>query len=772
MRQLILPALLVVGIGLYALIERIDKKVAARIHSVHTPKLPVIYSAPFDLSGFAARTAQGYPQDLSALRAALTERRYSEVAGSPSRPGEYSIREGLLRISARSYVSQTGETVPEREGTIRLEASQDTLGSPFWLEPQVVSYIGSADMRASSFTPLSNIPLIVQHAVIAIEDERFYEHFGLDLLSIGRAVFTNLRAMRVVQGGSTLTQQLAKNMFLSPKKTITRKLLEIPTALSLERHLTKSELLELYLNEVYLGQEGAVAIHGMPEAASAFFGKKLEDLHLEEAATLAGIIKAPSYFNPRRFPERARERRDTVLVKMKELGYISEADGSVAVKRALKTVPQQEHRRLAPFYVAALENELSEVIDIDNAAATGLAVHTGLDLGMQRCAEQAVEMGLKTIEKAHPKLTKANRSLEAALVAIEPYSGLVKSWVGGRDFSQSQFNRVVQANRQVGSTIKPFLYLTALDGSRNSYKVATAASILEDKPIEFHTRGQKAWNPENFDHEFRGDVTVRYALEHSLNMPALYIAERVGIPAIKNTVSAFKLAPQVQALPSLALGALDTNLLRLTAAYGALANGGVYLRPRAYVSALDSDNARLSAPRIVEERVADENATYVLTSIMQGVVDRGTAASVRKAGFTRPAAGKTGTSDSARDAWFVGFTPNLVAGVWVGFDDNSPVNLTGGGAAAPIWGEFMRCSSTFLTESNFIPPPGVHHVQIDSSTGLLATERCDSSTIIEELFVKGTEPRRRCLHDGSESSIEEPAPDSQPRESFWSRFLP
>jgi penicillin-binding protein 1B len=764
--------LLLVGIGLYAMIERIDRKVAARIHSVHTPKLPVIYSAPFDLSGFTARIAQSYPHDLPALRAALAERRYSEVVGAPSRPGEYSLRDDVLRISARSYVSQTGEMVPEREATIRLEGQEEPLASPLWLEPQVVSYIGSADMRASSFIPLSNIPPVVQHAVIAIEDERFYEHFGLDLLSIGRALLTNLRAMRVVQGGSTLTQQLAKNMFLSPKKTISRKLLEIPTALSLERHLTKSELLELYLNEVYLGQEGAVAIHGMFEAASAFFGKKLEDLHLEEAATLAAIIKAPSYFNPRRFPDRARERRDTVLVKMKELGYISEADASAAMKRALKTVPQQEHRRLAPYYVAALESELSEVIDIDNASATGLVVHTGLDLGMQRCAEQAVERGLKTIEKAHPKLTKDNRSLEAALVAIEPYSGLVKSWVGGRDFSQSQFNRVVQANRQVGSTIKPFLYLTALDGSLNSYKVATAASILEDKPIEFHARGQKAWNPENFDHEFRGDVTVRYALEHSLNMPALYIAERVGIPAIKKTVSAFKLATQVQALPSLALGALDTNLLRLTAAYGALANGGVYLRPRAYISALDSDNARLSAPRIVEERVADENATYVLTTMMQGVVDRGTAASIRRAGFTRPAAGKTGTSDSARDAWFVGFTPNLVAGVWVGFDDNSPLNLTGGGAAAPIWGDFMRCSSAFLAESNFIAPQGVHYVQIDASSGLLATERCDSAAVVEEIFVKGTEPRRRCLHDGREPAGEEPVLDSKGRESFWSRFLP
>ncbi len=776
-RRLIIPALLILAVGTYIVFQRIDRKVIARLHSVQTPKLPVIYSAPFDLSGFTTRAAANENQNLATIREALSERRYSEVLGTPSRPGEYSMRDGELSVFVRSYIAHNGDTIPERRETLRFGEETSSTGRRIHLEPQVISYIGSADVRASSFVPLAQIPLSVQHAVIAIEDERFYDHFGLDLVSIARALFTNLRAMRVVQGGSTLTQQLAKNLFLSPKKTISRKLLEIPTALSLERHMSKPQLLELYLNEVYLGQEGAVAIHGMPEAASAFFGKRLDDLRVDEAATLAGIIKAPSYFNPRRFPERAHERRDVVLLKMKELGYLSEVDYSQAVKRPLKTVPQQEHRRLAPFYTAQLERELSEGIDIDNAVATGLAVYTGIDLGMQRCAEQSLENGLKNLEKAHPRLAKkdAHRP-EAALVAIEPYSGLVKSWVGGRDFSNSQFDRVVQANRQVGSTIKPFLYLTALDGSLNSYKVATAASILEDKPVEIHTQGQPSWNPENFDHEFRGDVTVRYALENSLNMPALYIAERVGIPAIKRTVSAFKLAPQVQALPSLALGALDTNLLRLTAAYGALANGGVYIRPRSYVTALDGDNSRLSAPRIVEERVAAESATFVLTEMLRGVIDRGTAASVRRSGFTRQAAGKTGTSDSARDAWFIGYTPNLVTGVWVGFDDNAPLGLTGGGAAAPIWSEFMKCSSPFLADTTFLPPQGVHFVKIDKDSGLLATDRCQNSSVVEEVFVKGTEPRRRCLHDGSESSDDaEPSSSAEVQRQqggFWSRFLP
>lgn len=769
LKHAILPLIILSGICIYAVFSMIDRRVTARLNSLQTPKLPVIYSGPFDLSGFLARSGN----DVGKVRAALTDRRYSEVSGTPSRPGEYSMRDGSFSIFSRSFKGQGGETIPERKETLQLEGDVSKSVKKIWLEPQVVSYIGSADMRASSFVSLTAIPAIVQHAVLAIEDERFYSHFGLDVLSIGRAMVRNIAAMRVVQGGSTLTQQLAKNLFLSPKKTITRKLLEIPTALSLERHMTKDQLLELYLNEVYLGQEGSVAIHGMPEAASAFFGKKLEDLKLEEAATLAGIIKAPSYYNPRRFPDRARERRDVVIQKMAQLGYITESQAAAASKRPLETVPQQEHRRLAPFFTAALESELSEVIDVDNAAATGLTVFTGLDLGMQRCAEEAVAKGTQALEKSHPRLAKHGRGVEASLVALEPYSGLVRAWVGGREFSQSQFNRVSQAQRQIGSTIKPFLYLTALDGSLNFYKAATAASIVEDKPMEVRTKGQRTWNPENFDHEFRGDVTLRYALEHSLNMPALYIAERVGVSAIAKTASAFRLSESVRALPSLALGALDTSLLRLTAAYGAIANGGVYISPRMYVAAFDGDNERLSAPKIVEQQVADEGATYVLTNILQGVIERGTAQAVRRAGFTRSAAGKTGTSDSARDAWFIGFTPNLVAGVWVGFDDNAQTGLTGGGAAAPVWAEFMKCSEMHLADADFIAPAGVVSVRVDSSTGLVATESCPGDAIVNEVFVEGTTPTRRCSHDSSEP----PAPqeklpsNSSERGGFWSRLF-
>ncbi len=714
------------------------------------------------------------------LRGILSDRRYTEVSAQPSRPGEFLLSSDSITIYTRDFTTATGTLYPARRVTLSLRDGKETSPSASQqralLEPQIISYLGAQDMRASRFVSLDLIPESVQHAVTSIEDERFFEHFGIDLFGIVRAMVRNVMAGRLVQGGSTLTQQLAKNLFLSPKRTISRKLMEIPTALSLERHLSKKQLLELYLNEVYLGQEGSISIHGMPQATTTLFGKNIADISIDEAATLAGIIKAPSYYNPRKHPERAKERRNIVLGKMRDLGHISETQYAAAIQRPLRVAPQEEHRRIAQFFTSTLEGELGETLDIENAPVTGLAVYTGLDLGMQRCAEEAIARGVAGLEAAHPKLKKSDKELQAALVAIEPYSGLVRSWVGGRDFGESQFNRVNLAMRQIGSTVKPFLYLTALDGTLNSYKTATAVSILEDKPMEFHTN-KTAWSPENYDHEFRGDVTLRYALENSLNMPALYIAERIGLATLKRTLSAFKIAPTVQEVPSIALGALDSSLLRLTAAYGALANGGVYIQPRLFTAALDGTGERLAVSELVEQRVASEDAAFVLTNILRGVLDRGTGKGARSKGFARAAAGKTGTSDNARDAWFVGYTPTLVAGVWLGYDDNSPLNLTGGGAAAPIWGDFMKCSEPFLPIGEFSPPPGVSTLEVDIKTGQIATPDCPRSSVITEAFVRGTEPGKRCSEHGGGDDVPadevrgERARSGRRQSGFWSSLF-
>ncbi len=773
LRRAVLWLCVLLLLGATGLFISVDRGVRARLAAPQHAGLPVVYSAPLDISGLVSRMDEAGPGQVSRLRMVLTDRRYSEVPGAPTRPGEFSVSPSSLSIVTRPYRNANGAQVQSRKATLALnEPARERL----LLEPQVISYFNASDVRASTFTPLSQIPKVMQQAVIAIEDERFYGHFGLDLVSISRALFTNLMAGRLVQGGSTLTQQLAKNLFLSPKRTLSRKLMEIPTALSLEYRLTKDQLLELYLNEVYLGQEGSVAIHGMPEAANALFGKKISDITPDEAALLAGIIKAPSSYNPRKHPERARERRDVVLAKMLELGYLTQPQYETAKRQPLKVVQQQEHRRIAPYFAQSLESDLKGAIDIESVSSGGLAIYTGLDLGMQRCAEAAIENGLAKLEAANPKIVAGGKRPEAALVAIEPFSGLVKAWVGGRDFGSSQFNRVSQGMRQMGSTIKPFLYLTALDGSLNSYKVASPVSILEDQPHEIKLKHQASWNPENYDHKFRGDVTLRYALENSLNMPALYIAERIGLAALRRTVSAFRLAESVQQVPALALGALDTNLLRVVAAYGALANSGIYIQPRLYLAVLDDSGDRLATSELSEERVAEDGATYVLTNILQGVLSRGTGKAARAAGFERDAAGKTGTSNDARDAWFIGFTPNLVAGVWVGYDDNTPIGLTGGAAAAPIWGEFMRCSSSYLPNSPLVAPASVSFVEIDAASGGRATSECPESERITEVFVRGTEPSEVCpLHPGEVGHSEPPSryePRLRGRErGFWSSLF-
>lgn len=757
----------VVG-AIYALWEwkQIEKRVVTSLRGEHTTNIPTIYSAPFNLTSFVRRSNSLTPslRD-TAIREALVTHGYFESSQPPSRSGEFHLSEASLSIITREHFDVYGRRMTA--ALRNLELSRLNNNEEVLLEPQVVSLIGSDNMRATSRVALGRIPKFAQQAVIAIEDERFYDHIGIDFISIARAAVTNLVSLGFVQGGSTLTQQLAKNLFLSPKKTIRRKLKEVPTALSIERYLTKDQILELYLNEVYLGQEGSVAIHGIPSASKSFFGKTLDALEIHEAALLAGIIKAPSFYNPRKSPARAKNRRNVVLRKMADQGYITPSQLHRALAKSIATVAPKHRRRVAPFFSTAVEQELSTVLDLQGVASTGLTVMTGLDLDIQRCASKAIAAGLKRLEQNKPSLRRKSQPLQGALVAIEPFSGLVKAWVGGRNFGLSQFDRVAQASRQIGSTIKPFVYLTALDGSLNSYKVATAGSIIEDEPITFNLSNRTTWSPENYDHNYRGDVTLRYALERSLNLPALYIAQRVGIPAIRRLALNVKLADSIQPLPSLALGALDTTLLRLTGAYAALANGGIYVNPRLFIAASDDQGEPLVIPDISEQRIAEEGPTFVLTNILQGVIDRGTASSIRRLGYNGQAAGKTGTSDESRDAWFVGYSPNLAVGIWIGYDDNKPTGLSGGSAAAPIWGEFMSCGAAFTDNDSFIPPRSVGFYDIDTSTGGRASPNCPVDRISNEVFVRGTEPRDCSVHPYRDDSQRE----GQER-GFWSRFLP
>ena len=736
---LITAVVLLIFLGLIAIpYTYVYRQLSLRLQAREFTQKPAIYSDALRIRNGAKLTRESFSSILLA-------RDYHEQ-DPPQHPGEFHCGEESCAVITREFKGIDGGLMPSTDirylpATGVIENHSLPESKNLWLEPKVLTSLGREDIRASSARPLSSIPKSLQQAVIAIEDSRFYDHWGIDSIGILRALFTNLRAGRIVQGGSTLTQQLAKNLFLSPQRTLRRKFLEALSALELERRFSKDQILELYLNQVYFGQDGEIAIHGVAQASQFFFGKPIEQISLAESAILAGIIRAPSFYSPRKHLNRARERSTVVLARMLELGFISAQDRARALAQRVTVVPGPRNRRSSSHFVQALRESLKDQLDLSAASLSGTAVYTGLHSELQRCAETALQSGLQRLNP--------NGSLEGAVVALEPYSGIVRAWIGSRDFTRNQFDHVQQARRPIGSTVKPFLYLAALDKKLNHYRAATAVSILPDRPLQIKVPGG-VWEPENYDRIFHGDVTLRYALENSLNLPAVYVVKKIGVPALTSILERFKLGTKITGVPSLALGSIDATLLDLTSAYGAIANGGLYVSPRTYLAAIDGAGEIVARSPIDEFRVADEAPSYVLTNILQGVVERGTGKAVRRAGYDGVAAGKTGTSDDARDAWFVGFTPTLVAGVWLGFDDNRVLGLTGGAAAAPIWADFMKCGQPFVESADFVIPKSVVTAKIDAGTNELATTQCPADLQVNEIFVEGTEPNRAChIHGGA-----------------------
>ncbi len=740
-KKLLLFSILVCSafVAAYAYVHlQVGKQLAARDITTE----PTIFASRFEV-----RSGWKFPP--STLSKELNRRLYRRQTSGALREGEYRIADDRLDLVTRAFRTPLGEEVPSQEYSYDFLSGEllnhnNPKSTTLWLEPEALGPLFAAERRAEYTRTLEEIPSHVQEAIIAIEDERFYSHFGIDFLGISRAMVQNIIARRIVQGGSTLTQQLAKNLFLTPERTIKRKVLELFAALSLEQRFSKETILELYLNEVYLGQEGGVALHGVESASRAFFRKNIQDISLEEGALLAGIIQAPSYYNPRKHPKRARQKRNLVLSKMEELGFINHTQASRAKAQPVVVEQGFIHAEKAPFFAQALRSELGNIINLEATRLTGAHVYTGLSLGLQQCAEQATQEGLTDLEQRHPRLTKKEEKLEIGLVALAPYSGLVRAWVGGRNYKANQFDHVMLAQRQIGSTAKPFVYLTALDSTLNSYKVATARSILADEPISLEQLDGTVWEPENYDNKFRGDVTLRYALEHSINLPAIFVARRAGLSSVSHTFERFGLHEHAPAVPSLALGSIESTLLRLTSAYGGLANNGRYTRPRLFREMTDAEGTRYATSIIRERQVAQEAPTYVLTNILQGVVERGTGKAARAYGYSGDAAGKTGTTNEARDAWFVGYTPTLVTGVWLGYDSNAKMGLTGGASAAHIWGRFMACAEPYLPPLTFLAPRDVIMRDVDTETGELASEACPNEQVIQEIFVEGTEPRSTC----------------------------
>jgi penicillin-binding protein 1B len=728
----------------------LDREIVTRFEGRRWRQPSKVYSDTFSLY-------TGGPFQGSNVQNRLRRLGYQPSKQRPPRKGEYRVGQGFMEIFLHDFLYPSGEfegfpvRIETAEGTIkRLRDLREQPAKEIYavdLEPELITGLFEQVWEERKLVSLSEVPEHTVGAVIAVEDHRFYEHCGLDFSSIARALLANFEAGRIVQGASTLTQQLVKNFYLTPKRTFSRKAKEALMALLLEIRYSKEQILEAYLNEIYFGQKGSQGIYGVGEASEFYFGKPVRKLTLPESALLAGLIRSPNLYAPHKDVERIHKRRDNVLKRMWGSGMISEEQYKEATKTPVEVRAFQPERNDAPYFVDYLVKELEKEYSLDILTSEGLLVFTTLDVEMQNEATRSVQNGLERLEARVPSLRRSKgegpeQDLQACLVAIEPQTGFIRAMVGGRDYQTSQFNRVVQARRQPGSLFKPIVYATAL-GEGGKAPRFTAASILRDEPISIRY-GAKSWRPSNFNDQFFGKVTVRTALENSLNCATVWLSQRTGLEEIIETARRLGITVPTDATPSLVLGAYETQPLELASAFGAFANQGVLARPRGIKKVLDKEGALLERrPMDLEQAVSPEVA-YVITSLLKGVFERGTARSV-SGKITVPAAGKTGTTNESRDAWFAGYTPRLTALVWVGFDKPKSIGLSGSQAALPIWAEFIRNTSDWLVTEDFVPPAGVVFVEIDRLSGFRATKGCTDT--ITEVFIAGTEPTEPCpLH--------------------------
>jgi len=603
---------------------------------------------------------------------------------------------------------------------------------------------------------LDAIPARMQEAVLAIEDRRFYYHPGIDPIRIIGSLLTNVFGNKAyLSGASTITQQLARNFFLTEEmaleqqtrqRSIRRKVLEQFMAMILETKATKDEILELYLNDVYLGHRGSFALHGVAEASKIFFSKDVRNLTLSEAALIAGVIQSPQIHSPFNNPDRARDRRNVVLRAMADGDYITPEAADRATKEPMAVVARAVDNE-APYFVDFLGESLDESFPGVTSKPGVLDIYTTLDLNLQRHAQDAVREGIARVDTALARRKRGPRRVaQAALVAIDPRTGEILSFIGGRSYNQSQFNRAANARRQMGSTFKPFVFLAAFEkAADDGTGDITPATMVYDEPTTWSFDNQE-WSPRNYDGEYDGGITLRRALAMSRNIATVKVAEQTGYDQVVALWRKTKIGAQdqVKPYPSVALGIVELTPLEVAEAYTLFPNNGT-IKPLRTILSVQSGEESVKPKLETGPSVARPSAAFLVTHMMRSVLNEGTGASARSAGFTHDAAGKSGTTNDLRDAWFVGFTPELLTVVWVGLDDNQPLGLSGSQAALPIWTSFMTKALAGRPNTGFAAPGGVSFVEIDRDTGKIATPTCPRVT--NEAFLSGTEPLATCeLH--------------------------
>jgi penicillin-binding protein 1B len=732
-----------------------DRIIAQRFRTPVFSNSAKIYALP--------RTVHdGDKADAKEIAATLRRAGYSDKDGQSPLGSFRLVSGGGIEITPgpESYHSPEAALIAIHNGEVERITSQGNDLSAYELEPQLVTALFDAEQRSKrQVVKYNDIPKVMVDAVLAIEDRRFFEHSGVNFLRMFEAVWIDLTRQRHEQGGSTITMQLSRGFFLTPEKTVRRKLTEMLIAEELEQKLTKQQIFEFYGNWVNLGQRGSFAISGFGEASRTYFNKDLKDITLPEAALLAGIIQGPSRLSPYRHPERALERRNLVLDSMVDTHAITREQAEKAKAAPLKLAPPNVEASDAPYFVDMVRDTLINKFSEHDLNDQSYRIYTTLDPDLQKAAAQAVESGIKLVDeqvtKLRTKRTKVGKKVETkvlpgpqaqvALVAIDPHTGAVLALVGGRDYGFSQLNHAL-SKRPTGSIFKPFVYATAmntaLDGSQT---VITPASVVTDAPSSF-AYGDQIYEPRNYKEEYHGDVTLRYALAMSLNNATVKVAEEVGYDKVANLA---KLAgiTSVKATPAMALGSYDATPLDMAGAYTSFSNNGIRLSPLLVNSVRNAKGDVVANFTTDQREVLDPRIAYVMTNMMESVINNGLGyTAVRLRGFTLPAAGKTGSS---HDGWFAGYTSNLLCIVWVGYDDYSDLRLSGAMTAAPIWTEFMKKASALPQYSDmkeFSQPTGVVDVQLDKVTNRLATPTCPDDYV--SAFVAGTEPRDTCDQQG------------------------
>ena len=688
---------------------------------------------------------------------------YSDKDGQSSLGSYKLVKDGIeITPGQESYHSPEPAHISIKDGQVDQITSKGSELSAYELEPQLVTALFDAEQRSKrELVKYNDIPPVMVQAVLAIEDRRFFEHSGVNFVRTFEALWEDVLRQRRAQGGSTITQQLARGFFLSPEKSVKRKLTEMLIAEELEQKFSKQQIFEFYANWVDLGQRGSFAISGFAEATKAYFNKDLKDITLPEAALLAGLIQRPSYLSPYRHPERALDRRNLVLESMVETHAITREQADKAKATPLKLAPPNVEASDAPYFVDMVRETLAAKLGDRDVNLESDRIYTTIDPDLQKAAAQSVEIGIKLVDdqvlRMRTHKVKVGKKVETtvadgpqaqvAVAVLDAHTGAVLALVGGRNYGISQLNHALKG-RPTGSIFKPFVYAaalnTALDGSQT---VITPASIVSDAPTTF-SYGDQIYEPRNYKEEYHGDVTLRYALAMSLNNATVKLAEETGYDKVAELAKSAGIA-SVKATPAMALGSYDATPLDMAAAYTIFANGGTHISPILVRSVRTARGDVVSNFTTEQHQVLDPRIAYVMTDMLAGVINNGLGFSaVRARGFTPPAAGKTGTS---HDGWFAGYTNNLICVVWVGYDDYSDIHLTGAQTSGPIWTEFMKRAAAIPRYGSgmtaFSQPSGVVDVQLDKATNRLATPSCPDDYY--SAFVAGTEPRDTCDQSSS-----------------------